>query len=67
MMHFIDLLLLLIMEGHDSLPRGHLLPFRRMENIPGDLSHRHVIELIRSGNIEEFIEIMEAGEPWSGG
>ena len=62
MMHFVDLLLLLIMEGHGSLPRGHLLPFRRMENIPGELSHRHVIELIRSGNVEEFIEIMEAGE-----
>jgi E3 ubiquitin-protein ligase HECTD1 len=61
LMRFIDLLLLLIVEGRECLPKGHVLSYRRMESNPGDMSHRHVIELVRSGNVEEFIEIMESG------
>ena len=61
LMRFIDLLLLLIVEGRESLPKGHMMAYRRMESTPGEMSHRHVIELVRSGNVEEFIEIMESG------
>ena len=60
-MRLVELILVLIVEGRQALPQGHLSVFRRMESISSGLCHRQVIELIRNGNVEEFIEIMEAG------
>ena len=62
-MRLVELLIVLIMEGRKALPKAvQPLVSRRMENFPGDRSHRHVIEAIRAGNNDEFFEAMESGE-----
>lgn len=57
-----ELLLILIFEGRKALPKT-LQPLlsKRLENFPGDTSHRRVIEAIRAGNNEDFFEAMESG------
>lgn len=61
-MRLVELLLVVLLEGRKALPKAiQPLVSHRMENYPGDRSHRHVIEGIRSGNNEEFFEAMESG------
>ena len=71
--HLVELLLVLVTEGREGLPKApHVMGMKRTGEGPGggaggggslggDRSHRQVIEAIRSGNNEEFYEIMEAG------
>lgn len=75
-MHLVELLLVLVTEGREALPKApHAMGIKRTEggagggSSVGDRSHRQVIEAIRSGNNEEFFETMEAGRlgsVWSG-
>ena len=76
-MHLVELLLVLVTEGREALPKApHAMGIKRTEGVlgsssGGDRSHRQVIEAIRSGNNEEFFETMEAGMTgeevgWSG-
>ena len=71
-MHLVELLLVLVTEGREALPKvPHGMGIKRTEGVAGggggggssggDRSHRQVIEAIRSGNNEEFFETMEAG------
>ena len=63
-MRLVELLIVLIVEGRKALPKTPhpSLLAKRMESIPGDRSHRQVIEAIRAGNNEEFYECMDSGE-----
>ena len=55
-----DVLLVIAIEGREAL-KNQVGPFRRLESSMSDLSHRQIIEHIRSGNTDEFLDIMEAG------
>ena len=55
-----DVLLIIAIEGREAL-KNQVGPFRRLESSMSDLSHRQIIEHIRSGNTDEFLDIMEAG------
>ena len=55
-----DVLLVIALEGREAL-KNQVGPFRRLDSSMSDLSHRQIIEHIRSGNTDEFLDIMEAG------
>ena len=49
-------------EGRKALPKTlQPLSSKRLESFPGDITHRRIIEAIRSSNNEEFFEAMENG------
>ena len=52
---------MIAIEGREAL-KNQVGPFRRLESSMSDLSHRQIIEHIRGGNTDEFLDIMEAGE-----
>lgn len=67
-MRFIDLLLVLVFEGRDALPKtvssGSLTPASGSSSKldgSGDRSHRQLIDCIRSKDTEALIEAIDRG------
>ena len=66
-MRLIDLLLVLLFEGRDALPksnsfsnRGGLSGLKRMDS-SSERSHRHLIDCIRSKDTDALIEAIDSG------
>ncbi len=67
-MRLIDLLLVLLFEGRDALPKANSLNARN--GIPGlkrmdssaERSHRHLIDCIRSKDTDALIEAVDSGD-----
>ena len=66
-MRLIDLLLVLLFEGRDALPkssslnaRAGLAGLKRMDST-AERSHRHLIDCIRSKDTDALIEAVDSG------
>ena len=66
-MRLIDLLLVLLFEGRDALPKSNgfsgkagLTGLKRMDS-SAERSHRHLIDCIRSKDTDALIEAIESG------
>nr|XP_018669598.1 E3 ubiquitin-protein ligase HECTD1 isoform X3 [Ciona intestinalis] len=70
-MRICDLLLILLFEGRQAIPKHYLglfgaprclnLSNRRMETMDGERSHRQLIDCIRSKDTEALIDAVESG------
>lgn len=67
-MRLIDLLLVLLFEGRDALPKSNgfsgratLIGLKRMDS-SAERSHRHLIDCIRSKDTDALIEAIESGK-----
>ena len=66
-MRLVDLLLILLFEGRDALPksssstRGSLTGLRKLDN-SGDKSHRQLIDCIRSKDTDALIEAVDSSK-----
>ena len=67
-MRLVDLLLILLFEGRDALPksnlpssRGSLSGLRKLDS-SGDKSHRQLIDCIRSKDTDALIEAVDSSK-----